>query len=161
MIWTTEREQELTDLWAAGRSASEIAREMEAPSRSAVMGKVRCMGLPFRAVSNRVARPRRPKMQTKPAAGNSKRINVSPFSFAIGVSLPPKPIKADEPLPGAKLVSFMDLEHHHCRYMHGDKFCGCKTIPGTSWCPDHYRVVYKPIEVSSRLPSPAKELEAA
>ena len=151
MIWTTEREQELTDLWAAGRSASEIASEMEAPSRSAVMGKVRRMGLPFRAVSNRVARPRRPKMQTKPAAGNSKRIKVKPS----------KPIKADEPLPGAKLVSFVDLEHHHCRYMHGNQFCGCKTSPGTSWCPDHYRVVYKPIEVSSRLPSPAKELEAA
>ena len=120
------------------------------------------MGLPYRSVNNRMAKPRRPRAPMPSRhAGNSKRIKVNPWQNVLREPKPAPATISRDPLPGAKLVTLMDLEHHHCRYMHGDRFCGCKTIPGTSWCPDHYRVVYKPIEVSSRFPSPAKELEAA
>jgi GcrA cell cycle regulator len=44
LVWTPERIQQLTDLWIAGTTSSQIAKLMGL-SRGAVMGKVRRLGL--------------------------------------------------------------------------------------------------------------------
>jgi len=49
----------------------------------------------------------------------------------------------------ANLVSFEDLEPHHCRYVHGDVhngrwgYCGGERVPGLSYCADHARRCYR------------------
>jgi len=45
--------------------------------------------------------------------------------------------------------TFVELGSSCCRFIKGDvragdhRFCGSKAIPGKSWCPGHYRVVYR------------------
>jgi len=57
MGWTDERVELLKKLWQDGLSASQIARQLGGVTRNAVIGKVRRMGLPFRAAP----RPDRPQ----------------------------------------------------------------------------------------------------
>ena len=52
MSWTDERVELLKKMWAEGQSASQIAKELGAVTRNAVIGKVHRLGL-----SNRVAGP--------------------------------------------------------------------------------------------------------
>ena len=47
-FWTKEKTQQLEELWKRGLSASEIKDKIHAASRSAVLGKVHRMGLPYR-----------------------------------------------------------------------------------------------------------------
>ena len=49
MSWTDERVETLKKMWAEGQSASQIAKELGAVTRNAVIGKVHRLGL-----SNRV-----------------------------------------------------------------------------------------------------------
>jgi GcrA cell cycle regulator len=46
--WTDDRVDRLTAMWTEGRTASEIKDALGYTSRSAVLGKVRRLGLPFR-----------------------------------------------------------------------------------------------------------------
>ena len=52
MSWTDERVELLKKMWAEGQSASQIAKELGAVTRNAVIGKVHRLGL-----SNRVGGP--------------------------------------------------------------------------------------------------------
>lgn len=45
MSWTDERVEKLKELWAEGKSASQIAKEMGGVTRNAVIGKVHRLGL--------------------------------------------------------------------------------------------------------------------
>lgn len=60
VTWNDERVEQLTKLWAEGRSASQIAAEIGGVSRNAVIGKVHRLGLSGRvkAPSAAAARPR-------------------------------------------------------------------------------------------------------
>lgn len=49
MSWTEERVEKLKELWAAGMSASQIARTLGSVTRNAVIGKVHRLGLSNRA----------------------------------------------------------------------------------------------------------------
>ncbi len=55
-MWTIERVQRLTSLWAAGSSAAEIACDLGGVTRNAVIGKLDRLGLLGRG---KVLRPRR------------------------------------------------------------------------------------------------------
>ena len=159
MTWTVERIDALKDLWSKGYSASQIANRIGIASRSAVIGKVHRLGLSGRKVSTRIATRKRDKVRQSAAAGNSKRIIASPFTFKRETERPAPATVNRDPLPGAKLIGLLDLEPHHCRYMHGDKFCGCTSIPGTSWCKDHFNVVFRSITVATSAVE--RELEPA
>lgn len=46
--WTDDRIDALKRLWAEGKSASEIAGQLDGPSRNAVIGKAQRLGLESR-----------------------------------------------------------------------------------------------------------------
>jgi GcrA cell cycle regulator len=62
MSWTDERVETLKSMWADGKSASQIAKELGGVTRNAVIGKVHRLGL-----SNRVGGPDRPEDELQPA----------------------------------------------------------------------------------------------
>ena len=61
MSWTDERVETLKTMWAEGKSASQIAKELGGVTRNAVIGKVHRLGL-----SNRVGGPDRPEDELMP-----------------------------------------------------------------------------------------------
>src|SRR5690625_800180 len=65
MSWTDERVETLKELWAEGKSASQIAKEMGGVTRNAVIGKVHRLGLSNRAKA--AAAAEEPKAAAKPA----------------------------------------------------------------------------------------------
>lgn len=68
MSWTDERVETLKELWAEGKSASQIAKEMGGVTRNAVIGKVHRLGLSNRAkAAAAAAKTEEPKAAAKPA----------------------------------------------------------------------------------------------
>lgn len=63
MSWTEERVETLKTMWAEGKSASQIAKELGGVTRNAVIGKVHRLGL-----SNRASGAAKPAAQAKPDA---------------------------------------------------------------------------------------------
>lgn len=145
MSWTDERIATLKQLWGAGLSASQIANRLGGLTRNAVIGKAHRLALTGRGAPrkdkphpNRLVRrgktPRPPK-QTKTNARTS-------FAFGSVASVmpdEPAPLVHDEPA----LVSYAQLEAHHCRFIPGDPagdrtmYCGCKALPGLPYCETH------------------------
>lgn len=77
MSWTDERVEILQKLWAEGRSASQIAKEMGGVTRNAVIGKVHRLGLSNRAAAKAAAsgKAEAPAADAQPkekAAANAK-----------------------------------------------------------------------------------------
>lgn len=62
MSWTDERVELLKKMWSEGQSASQIAKELGAVTRNAVIGKVHRLGL-----SNRVGAPGEAKAKAEEA----------------------------------------------------------------------------------------------
>ena len=56
-MWTTERIERLTELWASGMSTALVGKEFGL-SKSAIAGKIRRLGLPSRAVRIEFPHPR-------------------------------------------------------------------------------------------------------
>ena len=125
MSWTDERVETLKKMWAEGQSASQIAKELGAVTRNAVIGKVHRLGL-----SNRVgpggkddgdddealaasplaeATPRAPEMPraaepTRPAAQPAAERPVPVAPSAASAPIQPIPLRkaiipAGQPLP--------------------------------------------------------------
>ncbi len=72
MSWTDERVETLRAMWAEGKSASQIAKELGGVTRNAVIGKVHRLGL-----SNRGPNGDRPE-ETEPASPIDPPIAVEP-----------------------------------------------------------------------------------
>lgn len=148
-FWNDEKIVTLKRLWAEGHSASLIAMRINAPSRSAVIGKVHRLGLSGRVTHVRV-RNRVPSVPKK------RQRFAKPITFPLRAKLPPLP---EFDTPKGPLVAFADLDRHHCRASYGDPqkegfgFCGCPTVPGTSYCEDHVRRFHTSLEVKVRTPS--------
>ena len=70
MSWTDERVERLKTLWSEGLSASQIATELGAVTRNAVIGKVHRLGLSGRA---------KPQVQpARPQAAAPQRVKAAP-----------------------------------------------------------------------------------
>ncbi|MBN8290338.1 GcrA cell cycle regulator, partial [Rhodobacter sp. NTK016B] len=52
MSWTDERVELLKKMWAEGKSASQIAKELGSVTRNAVIGKVHRLGLSSRTTGD-------------------------------------------------------------------------------------------------------------
>ncbi len=139
MNWTAERAALLKRLWAAGRSASEIAHELGDVSRNAVIGKAHRLGLASRS---------------KTAAADVKRRANASSNRKPGIlnSKPPEPLPPERKPPMESMDSpctFMALTPRSCRWPIGDpresgfKFCGCKKIDGLPYCDHHVRIAYQ------------------
>lgn len=75
-FWTAANNARLCVLWDHGLTASEIMREMNAPSRNAVIGKARRLGLPGR-ISLVPAQPKAIRVRQENAALRQIRIKPS------------------------------------------------------------------------------------
>ncbi|HLS18833.1 MAG TPA: GcrA family cell cycle regulator [Paracoccaceae bacterium] len=79
MSWTDERVETLKELWAEGKSASQIAKEMGGVTRNAVIGKVHRLGLSNRAKAAAAA-AEEPKAAAKPAENAGAKAKTTPAS---------------------------------------------------------------------------------
>lgn len=142
--WSEFQLGRLGDMWAAGVSASEIGAEI-GKSRSAVLGKVRRINLPFRVTLKRLPAgfPAKPKKPRKFHMTARRRAAVH-----VDASIPlPKPEPVDlgpdvwAPIPGTRPVTMEALGNGMCRWPIGEGrpflFCGCEAVDGRSYCPSH------------------------
>ena len=191
MIWTDDKTEDLTRLWHAGYSGSQIARAIGGVTRSAVIGKARRLGLPLRAPSGRYSsrgRSGEPSLldgrhpaqraygldravlgRTRPDVSLNKGKVRAALGLPLAEPIPP-PAETDTPTK-----SFDDLQEHHCRWPCGETqdllpatpiFCGNPRVPGLSYCEPHARRAYQPPQPPQPRrretgPEPAKVLEAA
>jgi GcrA cell cycle regulator len=123
--WTREQEDLVKRLWADGKSAKQIAIELDCGiTRNAVIGKVHRMGL-----SKRERAPAKPK--NRRAESFVHKIN----SGWTPKKAPTIPLPSVEP-PEFRGLTFAQLEPYHCRYPRGDGpflFCG-QPIERGSYC---------------------------
>ena len=133
-MWTSDRVEQLTQLWQAGKSASECARALGECSRNAVIGKVHRLGLAGPAAPSRPTRGvrtggRRPRAQ--------RNLRPSPRVFAF---------PAQE---AAGLATIQTLSQGGCHWPIGDpnapdfSFCGRHRCRG-AYCEAHARRAYRP-----------------
>lgn len=141
--WTAERITKLRELWPdPDMSTARIAEEIGGGlSRSAVIGKGNRLGLG--------PKPTR----TASATGGARVLNrTRKAKRNFGGVWAGYPYKAPEPfvrrkvtLPSLRLT-ITEVSAFQCRYIEGDdgRCCGHPVKPNTSWCPEHYAIVYQP-----------------
>lgn len=139
-LWSEERVELLKKLWNSGTSAGHIVGELGNVTRNAVIGKIHRLGLSKRTTTSRMKK-HKPRRVKEPAPMPPPRVKPLRIPGAL-FTAEPLP-DARTPLEGAKLVSFEDLEQNHCRWMHGNRYCGCPNVHGTSYCSEHARLAYQ------------------
>lgn len=149
-VWTNERVELLTKLWAEGMSSSNIRDEIGASSRNSVIGKAKRLGLAGRVqASSQPKNPRKPRPKPGPIALNGHVGYASTKTSSIVPSLPPERTE-DKDIPMDQRCTIMDLGEGICRWPVGEPgtpeffFCGGKTLEGLVYCGYHARIAYKP-----------------
>lgn len=142
LIWDEARAAELKRLWGAGMPCSRISAILGV-SRNAVIGKAHRLQLEPRA--------RPPKRDRPSGAGRGKycrRLHTPHTRDVFGKLIAPEAFipRADdvEPLPG---ITIDNLTANSCRYPRGDApilFCGHPQQPGSSYCPSHHALCWRP-----------------
>ena len=148
--WTDERVDLLKELWGDGLPASQIARKLTGVSRSAVIGKAHRLGLSEKSIARRPEKVQR-------------RTRAQKTSPALRFGAPRDVYQKHQPNAGMKSlirdwprkvgIDIMDLELNSCRYPYNGgevTYCGCDSVPGTSWCEEHLAVVSAPVPVRKR-----------
>ena len=103
--WTDERVDELKARWRDGESAREIARNMDATSRNAVIGKAHRVGL----IRIKVTALPKPKRQRK-------TLRYVDHRYVKGEET----VKTEPPPPSfVNPIRFFDLREQHCRWPGG------------------------------------------
>ena len=118
--WSDERVELLKELWASGKTAAQIAKDLgDGLTRNAVIGKAHRLGLSGR---------------------------VTPVQKKIDKPLPQE-IMNDTAKDGG--ISLLELTEKTCRYPFGDPkksnfhFCGCESLPGLPYCAEHAAMAYQ------------------
>ena len=148
--WPDEARAQLRAYAAEGLSARQIGEKMDR-TRNAVIGEAYRLGIKLGGSAGRAQR------LGAQAAMRAKRLERGPPRAApprkrtvrdLLAALPATEAGDSGHVP-AKLVSFEDLEPHHCRYVHGDVhkgrwgYCGKSKVPGLSYCEFHARRCYR------------------
>jgi len=154
MAWTDDRVERLKKLWAEGRSASQIAKELGEVTRNAVIGKVHRLGISERAS---VPRPVRAAKRARPASRQRARpraANSVARRSAESRSLPRRALTSVVPTKKIVVlgdpVSLLELTEKLCKWPVGDpdsadfRFCGNPSEHGVSYCVDHQDLAYQP-----------------
>jgi GcrA cell cycle regulator len=140
--WSPDRVETLKALWAEGYSAGQIAVQLGAVTRNAVIGKVHRLGLPGRAVASR--KPPRRTMPRRGPGGAMLRGKPAPKPEAVPPLPDPSPAAPALMLPVAKLTAGT------CRWPLGDPkrpgfgFCGHRPAHGSPYCAAHKRLGTRP-----------------
>ncbi len=122
MEWTEERVERLSELWAAGWSARQIADRLGGITRNAVIGKANRLGL---------SKPTKSSMTRQ-----RKREEEVPVVEEV----------FEAPEGG---VSILTLTHATCRWPIGHPgeenfyFCGARSKTGQPYCEHHARLAYQ------------------
>lgn len=137
--WPECLADQVAELWKKTRiSATEIGRKV-GKTRNAVLGKIARMGL--MGMSGRIPSIKHSSDRPKKAA----RRLASPRALRPRRRVPEGLL----PLPGEPAaflnIPFMETQYGQCRYMDGEDrlCCGQPTVPYRSWCPRHYRLVFR------------------
>jgi GcrA cell cycle regulator len=178
-MWTDERVEKLTKLWAEGLSASQIAAQLGDVSRNAVIGKVHRLNLPGRAKSGgSVATARPAAKRPAPAAPSAPRVatfqqqrpapaapraTVRPaataakddfeFDALVATALP---TAGDVILPTSLKLALTELTERTCKWPVGDPlsddfhFCGCDASESSPYCKFHAKMAYQPVSERRR-----------
>ncbi len=135
MGWTDERVALLKKLWCEGKTAADIARELGGVTRNAVIGKAHRLKL-----SNRIS----------PIQQDNQKPSITHLSLREKpLAVMARPANTDIPLKSGKGVKMSDLKDRMCRWPSGDprdanfSFCGCQSVPGLPYCPDHAKAAYQ------------------
>jgi GcrA cell cycle regulator len=156
MSWDNEKEALLKKLWEEGLSCSQIAGRLGGGiTRNAVIGKRKRLGIPDRGMDR--PRMRRGKPPANAALWNGLQSKGGVAKHAAPQSTPPAPyvesVTTDTPLR-----TLATLERGECHWPIGDPktasfgYCGCKAVPGQSYCETHRKRAYTPIAVVKRKP---------
>jgi GcrA cell cycle regulator len=136
--WTEERIETLRTLHNEGKSAGDIAAILGNTTRNAVMGKKDRLGL----VCNRP-----PEIRNSPV----KRIRKPRPAPAWEAKPPPmlcEPVAIEEEIATVNsIVTFAELQPHHCRWPIGLRdyvFCGRRKIEWQPYCASHCRIAFRP-----------------
>jgi len=172
MSWTDERVELLRKLWLDGKSASQIAAELEnGITRNAVIGKVHRLGLSGRA---KVAGATTPRPRPRPPALRQPMVRpctpMTRGATALAFELQPIQRREAEPIEDivaslAESVTIMELRESMCRWPLGDpttaefRFCGSKSDAGGSYCRHHSRLAYQPPQDRRREREREKRLQ--
>lgn len=119
--WTPERIRAFQELYDAGLAPHRICEEMNRlgypVTRNAVIGHMHREGLAS-SIPHGSHGPRRSRPRT--------------------MAPPPPPPPPPPVQTGARLLTLLELEKHHCRYLMGrDLYCGADRVPGSPYCPRH------------------------
>ena len=161
-MWTEANLATLRKLWAEGASYSAIAKVIGGGlTRSAIAGKVRRIGLPYRKDPKadypgnvtRIQRARRAAQAARKRAVvfipnkvlKPTKVELLRTELALIAALPPME-------PGLTIET---IRPNQCRYMNGDPqtdgtLCGRLTASG-SWCSQHRKLVYQPTKAKPLL----------
>lgn len=150
MSWNEERVEALRTMWAEGKSASQIAKELGNVTRNAVIGKVHRLGLSNRAQPAKTEKdaaaapkakaapkpkPTKEEPAAKPAPAPAVEARPAPLParkpiVPAGQPLPPQPSQSEisaETLASlaefekkAKKLSLMELTERTCKWPIGD-----------------------------------------
>ena len=166
MSWTEERVEVLKKLWAEGHSASQIAKELGAVTRNAVIGKVHRLGLSGRATPSRpvkrpprLARPK-PRLQPDGTVVMPKPIQAPSVDAPLRTSEKAAMIAAlpPQPLSDGEAATILTLRDSMCKWPIGDPadpkfaFCGRKSTSGP-YCAEHGKVAFQPAKKRERKKS--------
>ena len=128
-------------LWREGHTATQIAQQVGAKTRAAVLGKLNRLGLlGFRGQHKKPTEHHRAKHR------EAQRRYRNKFNFA-RLIMAPERVKAaavsvtPPDAPPSLSVPLVDLEPHHCRFIPGDdrRFCGQPKTEGSPYCAHHHR----------------------
>lgn len=170
MTWTDERIDLLKKLWADGRSASQIAKQLGV-TRNAVIGKVNRLDLPMRKTT--VSTPRRRQSYVRlnqqhgasPDQLRAQRIKDRQRAALKAIEPDPVPAEAQKPLR----LSLINLTDKTCKWPIGDPqapefhFCGNTAPLEDPYCPFHQKMAYQPNSSRDAMRRAAqhRQLEAA
>jgi GcrA cell cycle regulator len=139
--WTDDRVAAVTQLWAAGLSASQIAAQLGV-TRNAVIGKLHRLGL----LGSRPRSDATRRITSRPRAPSPRRRARRP-------KLATSPPCAEPEGPG-EVDRLERLGPRQCRWPIGDpraedfSFCGRRTETGP-YCPAHRAVAFRPAPMAA------------
>jgi GcrA cell cycle regulator len=146
ILWSEALIARASELWLAGFTGGEIGRRLGL-SRSAIMGKLRRLGLLRNDRRPRVPIRRAARLQAIPVPKPAPRKvpnkrNKRPLP-------PPEPYQAPPPPPVPPIGSFglLDLRAGHCRWPGPEDrapwtFCGAPQLFDSSYCKFHHELAH-------------------
>lgn len=163
-MWTDERVEQLTKLWAEGLSASQIAAQLGGVSRNAVIGKVHRLHLSSRGRTTSTGS--RTKKTTSNAAAkapakqvtSARIVTATVGATALQAQFDAEPAVRQNPRPSTNVVipisrrlQLIQLSEKTCKWPNGDplaedfSFCGNDVGDSGPYCAFHASVAFQPV----------------